>query len=120
MKALALLGFIFLGTVTTAHRLADPETLFLAEGHHETVQSVGNIIEDNCLYEVDNSIYNLIKLKDDTKDYEVGLNGLEESFNTFSVVFNMCRELKNLAQYNCSEGTRAALINKVDGVTTCH
>ena len=60
--------------MTTAHRLADPEGLFLS--HPNTVKSVGNvgnIIEDSCVIEVDNSIYNLIKIKDDKKDYEVDL-----------------------------------------------
>lgn len=95
MKSLALLGFILMGSVS-AHRLADSETLFLTEKDLQTVQKVQgleNIDEALCVFEADDSIYNLIPLKDNENNYEVGLEGLEESLNTFSVVFNLCRYL---------------------------
>jgi hypothetical protein len=75
MKSLALLGFILLGSVS-AHRLADSETLFLTEEDLQTVQKVQgleNIDEAVCVFEADNSIYNLIPIKDNEKNYEVGL-----------------------------------------------
>jgi hypothetical protein len=97
MKSIALFGFILLGTVC-AHRLHDSETALFLNEHGETVQSVqsvGNILEDSCIYEIDGSIYNLNGLKDTKKNYEVPISGLDESFNTFKVVFNMCKELEN-------------------------
>ena len=121
MKSLALLGFILLGSVS-AHRLADSETLFLTEEDLQTVQKVQgleNIDEAVCVFEADDSIYNLIPLKDNENNYEVGLYGLE-SFNTFSVVFNLCRFLVKPERYNCPEKTKSALINNVDGIFTCY
>jgi hypothetical protein len=75
MKSLALLGFILLGSVSS-HRLADSETLFLTEEDLQTVQKVQgleNIDEAVCVFEADKSIYNLIPIKDNEKNYEVGL-----------------------------------------------
>jgi hypothetical protein len=78
MKSLALLGFILLGSVS-AHRLADSETLFLSEEDLQTVQRVqglGRIDEAVCVFEAEDSIYNLIQIKDNEKNYEAGLEGL--------------------------------------------
>jgi hypothetical protein len=72
-----------------------------------------------CVFEADDYIYNLIPLKDNENNYEVGLYGLE-SFNTFSVVFNLCRFLVKPERYNCPEKTKSALINNVDGNFTCY
>jgi hypothetical protein len=123
MKSLALLGFILLGSVS-AHSLADSETLFLSEEDLQTVQRVqglGRIDEAVCVFEAEDSIYNLIQIKDNEKNYEVGLEGLEESLNTFSVVFNLCRNLVKPELYNCPEKTKSALVNKdVDGNYTCY
>lgn len=96
MKSLAaFVGFILLGTATSAHKLAESEApLFLNDGV-QTVHRVGNILEDKCVYEKDNSIYNLNTLKDTTKNYQVGLKGIDDNFKNYMIVFNMCEDLVN-------------------------
>jgi hypothetical protein len=39
----------------------------------QKVQGLENIDEAVCVFEADNSIYNLIPIKDNEKNYEVGL-----------------------------------------------
>jgi hypothetical protein len=79
-------------------------------------------LEDNCVYEIDGSIYNLNPLKDNKGNYNVSIAGGEESLNTYKVIFNMCKELETPSIYNCSADTRAALINidPVENITTCY
>ena len=126
MKSLALFGFIVLGAVT-AHRLADSEApLFLNDEDIVNVKNakgMGRIDESLCVFEADQSIYNLNNLRGKDSDYVVDLIDGESSINQFKVVFNFCNDIVDTdKKFNCPAKTKSAIIQKTDNDTNyiCH